>query len=78
MKHTGDKIMAYISIYETYIEEMKQLSYEAKEVADRINEGMQILSDLSTVETANILNAIEDMKISHAEFITVLTDNNLL
>ena len=75
MKHTGDKIMAYISIYEAY---MKQLSYEAKEVADRINEGMQILSDLSTVETANILNAIEDMKISHAEFITVLTDNNLL
>lgn len=78
MKHTGDTIMAYISIYEAYIEEMKQLSYEAKEVADRINEGMQILSDLSTVETANILNAIEDMKISHAEFITVLTDNNLL
>lgn len=78
MKYTGDKIMAYISIYEAYIEEMKQLSYEAKEVADRINEGMQILSDLSTVETANILNAIEDMKISHAEFITVLTDNNLL
>lgn len=78
MKHTGDKIMAYISIYEAYIEEMKQLSYEAKEVADRINEGIQILSDLSTVETANILNAIEDMKISHAEFITVLTDNNLL
>lgn len=78
MKHTGDNIMAYISIYEAYIEEMKQLSYEVKEVADRINEGMQILSDLSTVETANILNAIEDMKISHAEFITVLTDNNLL
>lgn len=78
MKHTGDTIMAYISIYEAYIEEMKQLSYEAKEVADRINEGMEILSDLSTVETANILNAIEDMKISHAEFITVLTDNNLL
>lgn len=78
MKQTGDKIMAYISIYEAYIEEMKQLSYEAKEVADRINEGMQILSDLSTVETAKVLNAIEDMKISHAEFITVLTDNNLL
>lgn len=78
MKQTGDKIMAYISIYEAYIEEMKQLSYEAKEVADRINEGMQVLSDLSTVETAKVLNAIEDMKISHAEFITVLTDNNLL
>lgn len=78
MRQTGDKIMAYISIYEAYIEEMKQLSYEAKEVADRINEGMQILSDLSTVETAKVLNAIEDMKIAHAEFITVLTDNNLL
>lgn len=78
MKQMGDKIMAYISIYEAYIEEMKQLSYEAKEVADRINEGMQVLSALSTVETAKVLNAIEEMKISHAEFITVLTDNNLL
>lgn len=73
-----DKMMFCMANYDACLEEMKSLAREINKEAKQITQGLQDLSMLSDEETGKILQAVEEMKVSHAEFLVTLQDNNII
>lgn len=72
------KTLALITMYETYLEEIGHMAYEAYTLASKINREMDKLSQVSIDAQAQVLTSLEDMKVSHAKLVTELADYNII